>query len=174
MKQIWPDLELTQMTRQFMSRRPAKLVLTYHCDLYPQCAGPVKAQLCNWIGLISQRHQGLFTFWLSRGLLRNASQSACHTKWTAYHRCTQVNFFLAKSSYKSQVQGASQFTSFQQIIGPIPSQVKLNRKWAKSSHKYLTWFKSILKYMFYGKMLFCVGLHSKPSLGLECRPTPNW
>ena len=34
MKQIWPDLELTQMPRQFMSRRPAKLVMTYHCDLY--------------------------------------------------------------------------------------------------------------------------------------------
>ena len=100
--------------------------------------------------------------------------SNIHVISGSFQRCTQVNFFLAKSSYKSQVQWASQFTSFQQIIGPSPSQVKLNTKWAKSSHKYLTWFKSILKYMFYGKMLFCVGLHSKPSLGLECRPTPNW
>lgn len=70
--------------------QPSKLWHITEIFIYPQCAGPVKAPLCNWIGLISQRHQGLFTFWLSRGLLRNASQSAYHN--IVYpHECVVIS-----------------------------------------------------------------------------------
>ena len=64
-----------------------------------------------------------------------------------------LNFFLVKSSYKLQVQWASQFTSFQLIISPSPSQFKLNKN--GPSQVTNIWLDSHKFWSFMEKKLFC-------------------